>query len=302
MVLVLELDVYIDGFLTISIFGGEIMRFLIFSDSKGKEKGINEKVLSRLLKESKRLRPEPDFIMLGGDNVAGSNNMDIYMAQLQRLRALIDICYPGIALLPVIGNHEVNNEPVDDSYEKIFRSIYNDVLPHNCLQGYNNTVYYSDYGNTRFIALNSFHYGELNRIGERQLNWLQDTASKPVKNKIVFVHSPAFPTGAHMGHCLDLNQRDRDAFWNIVENCNVDIVFSGHEHNYSRRKCGSIYQIITGGAGEKLKDKYKDKKGVIAGPTARYHFIAVDFDDMGLKVSAIGLEGKLLDEFTIDKH
>lgn len=278
------------------------MRFLIFSDSKGKEKGINEKVLSRLLKVSKRLSPEPEFIILGGDNVAGSSDMEIYIAQLQRLRALIDNYYPGIALLPVIGNHEVNNEPADDSYEKVFRSIYNDVLQHNCLQGYNNTVYYSDYGNTRVIVLNSFHYGELNRIGHRQLEWLQDTASKPMKNKIVFVHSPAFPTGAHMGHCLDLNQRDRDVFWNITENSNIDIVFSGHEHNYSRRKCGSIYQIITGGAGEKLRDKYKDKKGVIVGPKAKYHFVAVDVDDMGLKVSAIGLEGKVYDEFTIDKH
>lgn len=278
------------------------MRFLIFSDSKGKEKGINEKVLSRLLMDSKKHKPEPDFIILGGDNVAGSSDRNLYMAQLQRLRALIGIYYPGIALLPVIGNHEVNNEPADDSYEKIFKSIYKDVLPHNYLQGYNNTVYYSDYGNTRVIVLNSFHYGELNRIGERQLEWLQDTASKPMKNKIVFVHSPAFPTGAHMGHCLDLNQRDRDVFWNIVENCNVDIVFSGHEHNYSIRKCGSIYQIITGGAGEKLKDKYKDKKGVIVCPTAKYHFLAVDIENSGLKVSAIGLKGKLLNEFTIDKH
>lgn len=297
-----KLDVYIDIYLTISIFGGEIMKFLIFSDSKGKEKGINEKVLSRLLKESKKLKPEPDFIILGGDNVAGSNDMDIYIAQLQRLRTLIDIYYPGIDLLPVIGNHEVNNEPADDSYEKVFRSIYNDVLPHNCLQGYNNTVYYSDYGNTRVIVLNSFHHGELNRIGERQLEWLQDTASKPMKNKIIFVHSPAFPTGAHIGHCLDLNQRDRDAFWNIVENCNIDIVFSGHEHNYSRRQCGSIHQIITGGAGEKLKDKYKDKNGVIVGPKAKYHFIAVDAENNGLKVSAIGIEGKIFDVFTIGKH
>lgn len=278
------------------------MRFLIFSDSKGKENGINEKVLSKLLNESKKLNPEPNFILLGGDNVAGSSNKEIYIAQLQRLRALIDWYYPGIALLPVIGNHEVNNEPEDDSYEKIFESIYCDVLSHNCLEGYNKTVYYSDYGSTRVIVLNSFHCGELNKVAKRQLDWLQEIASKPMKNKIVIVHSPAFPTGAHMGHCLDLNQKDRDAFWNIVEKCNIDIVFSGHEHNYSRRKCGAVYQIITGGAGEKLKDKYKDKKGVIAAPKAKYHFVAVDVEDTGIKVSAIGLEGKILDEFKIDKH
>lgn len=281
------------------------MKFIILSDSKGKERGINEKVLSKLLKESKKLNPEPNFILLGGDNVAGSSNKEIYTAQLLRLRNLIDRYYPGIALLPVIGNHEVNNEPTDESYEKIFEGIYSDMLPNTCLRGYNKTAYYSDYGSTRLIILNSFHCGELNKIGERQLAWFEDAASKPMKNKIVFVHSPAFPTGAHIGHCLDLYQKDRDVFWNIVEKCNVDLVFSGHEHNYSRRKSGSkraIYQIIAGGAGEKLKDKFKDKSGIIVAPKAIYHFVVVDVEEASIKVSAISITGKTLDEFKIDKH
>jgi hypothetical protein len=125
-----------------------------------------------------------------------------------------------------------------------------------------------------------------------------------MKNKIVFVHSPAFPTGAHFGHCLDLHSEDRDAFWKTVENSNINIVFSGHEHNYSRRKIGykkGIYQVITGGSGEKLKDKFKDKKGVITAPIAKYHFVVVDVDSDSIKVCAISSEGKLLDKFKIDK-
>lgn len=93
-------------------------------------------------------------------------------------------------------------------------------------------------------------------------------------------------------------------FWNIVQKCNIDLVFSGHEHNYSRRKIEykkGIYQVITGGSGEKLRDKFKDKKGVIIGPIAKYHFIMFDVDSDGIKVSAITSEGKLLDEFKIDK-
>ncbi|MCE5219706.1 MAG: metallophosphoesterase [Clostridium sp.] len=280
------------------------MRFIILSDSKGKENGINQKILIKLLKESYKLTPNPECIVLCGDNVAGSNIVDILADQLQSLRNLIEKYYYGNLLIPVIGNHEVNNQPEDDRYERIFSRIYDDMLPSMYLDGYNKTVFYVDYENVRFIILNAFHFEEINRIGKKQLSWFEEAASANIKNKIVFVHSPAFPTGAHLGHCLDLYPKDRNAFWEIVENCNIDIVFSGHEHNYSRRKIEykkGIYQVITGGSGEKLRDKFKDKKGVVIAPIPKYHFVIVDVISSGIEVSAISSKGKLLDKFKIDK-
>ena len=280
------------------------MRFIVLGDSKGKDNGVNEKVLTKLLSQSKKLNPEPEFIVLCGDNVAGSSNKDIFMNQLQNLRKLIKKHYPDNALIPVVGNHEVNNEPSDESYEVIFEKAYRDMLPVSCLSGYNNTVYYIDYGSTRLIILNSFHYGEVNKIGQRQLNWFEKAASADIKNKFVFVHSPAFPTGAHFGHCLDLYPEDRDAFWRTAQSCNVDIVFSGHEHNYSRRKKEdhrATYQIITGGGGEKLRDKFKDREGILAGPKAQHHFVVVDVKPDYIELCALNSEGKLLDKFRIKK-
>lgn len=279
------------------------MRFIILSDSKGKENGINEKVLTKLLKESKKLVPEPEFIVLGGDNVAGSSDTAVLTSQLRGLRRLISRYYPNKTLLPVVGNHEVNIEPADYTFEKIFKDIYSDILPNTCLHGYNSTVYYTDFNNTRIIVLNSFHSGEINKISERQLAWLENIASVEMRNKLVFIHSPAFPTGAHYGHCLDLYPEYRDAFWRIIEKCSIDAVFSGHEHNYSIREITSqktVYQIITGGGGEKLRDKYKDKKGVLRAPIPEYHFVVVDIDKNNIKVSAVSSDGKLLHEFKIE--
>lgn len=280
------------------------MRFLIFSDCKGKNNGINKDILEKLLKESCKLIPKPNCIVLGGDNIAGSKIEPELVYQFQNLRNLINKYYSKTPLIPVIGNHEVNNEPKDDKYEKIFSRIYDDMLPNTCLEDYNNTVFYVDYEDVRLIVLNSFHFNEIHKITERQLSWFEKAASADVKNKFVFLHSPAFPTGAHYGHCLDLYPGERDAFWNIVQNSNIDIVFSGHEHNYSRRvieseKC--LYQIITGGSGEKLRDKFKDKKGVIVAPIAIYHFVIVDVVENGIEVSAISCKGKLLDKFKIEK-
>lgn len=48
------------------------MKFLIFNDSKGTDNGINKIILEKLLKESCKLMPKPDCIVLGGDNIAGS--------------------------------------------------------------------------------------------------------------------------------------------------------------------------------------------------------------------------------------
>lgn len=280
------------------------MRFLIFSDSKGKDNGINKVILENLLKESSKLIPKPNCIILGGDNIAGSKIENELLYQFETLRNLIEKYYPEIPLVPVIGNHEVNNEPDDDIYEKIFSRIYNDMLPNTCLEDYNKTVFYVDYQDVRLIILNSFHFNEIHKIGERQLSWFEKVASANIKNKVVFVHSPAFPTGAHYGHCLDLYPKERNAFWNIVQSSNIDIVFSGHEHNYSRRIIESkkpIYQIITGGSGEKLRDKFRDKKGVIVAPIAKYHFVIVDVIENRIEVSAISCKGKLLDKFKIEK-
>lgn len=284
------------------------MRFIVFGDSKGKENGINKKVLNSIMKETSKLNPEPEFIVMCGDTVAGSNKEEILKSQLIDLKNIIEKYHPGKPLVPVVGNHEVNITPEDDRFEKIFSEFYDNLIPNDTsLENYNKTVYYIDFNDTRIIVINSFHYGEIHKISKAQLNWLQEKASDCNKNKLLFVHSPAFPTGAHLSHCLDLYPNDRDDFLKTVEKCNINIIFSGHEHNYSRRIInntfdnGYIYQVITGGAGEKLRDKYKSKKGVVVSPIAAYHFLVVDVEIDYIKVTAITSKGKKIDEFKINE-
>lgn len=289
------------------------MRFIVFGDSKGKENGINEKVLKAIMNETCKLKPEPEFIVMCGDTVAGSPKEDLLTFQLNRLRSIIEKYHQNKPLIPVVGNHEVNIEPTNDRFEKIFSSVYSNLNPTEFLEGYNKTVYYIDFGDTRLIILNAFHFGATHKIDKCQLNWFDEKASELKKNKLVFVHSPAFPTGAHLGHCLDLYPEYRDAFWKVVDKYNVDIVFSGHEHNYSRRIIDdsfskekssyktSINQVITGGGGENLRHKYKSKEGIVVAPIDVYHFLVVDVEKDYINVCAISSKGKMLDEFRIDK-
>ena len=279
------------------------MRFIVFGDSKGKSHGINEKVLKNILNKTSKLNPEPKFIVVCGDSIAGSTNEKVYKNQLNNFKRILNNYHPKILILPVIGNHEVNITPEDDKYELLFKDIYKDFNPTEYLEEYNKTVYYMDFNDSRIIVLNSFHYNEIHKITNNQLKWLSKISAEEKSNKLLFVHSPAFPTGAHFGHCLDLYPECRDSFWNIVEKNNIDIVFSGHEHNYSRRVIpgSKIPQIISGGAGEKLRNKYTDKKGVIIPPIDKFHFLVVDINDKLLMVSAISIKGSILDIFTINK-
>lgn len=278
------------------------MRFIVFGDSKGKENGINTKIIKSLMNQSINLDPEVEFVVVCGDSVAGSINKEIMKNQLNSFKNIISTYYPGKILVPVVGNHDINAKLQDESYEKIFDDVYFDLKPSNTLEGYNRTVYYMDFKDTRLIVLNSFHPGEVHKITGKQLTWFEKASSDDIKNKIVIVHSPAFPTGAHLGHCLDMYPEFRDKFWNVIDKNNISLVFSSHEHNYSRRLISmrnNIYQIITGGGGETLRDKYKDKKGVIIPPIATYHFVIVDIEYEHIKVCSISSNGKKLDEFTI---
>lgn len=285
------------------------MRFIVFADSKGKKNGVNEKVLKNILSETCKLNPSPEFIVICGDAVAGSPQEEVLAFQLINFKNIIEQYHPNKPIIPVVGNHEVNITPIDDRFEKILCQVYNSLIPNDYLDVYNKTVYYMDFNDTRLLVINSFHHGKILKITNKQLNWFEEKASEFKKNKFVFVHAPAFPTGAHLGHSLDLYPNCRDAFWEIVDKCNIDIVFSGHEHNYSRRIIDnsnfnyirSAYQIITGGGGEKLRDKYNSKKGVVIDPINVYHFLVVDVESHYTKVSAISSKGKKIDEFSITK-
>ncbi|MBC2581186.1 metallophosphoesterase [Clostridium sp. DJ247] len=288
-------------------------RIIVFGDSKGKDKGVNKKVLHKIMKRVKKLNPKPQYMVVLGDSIAGHSNIEIMKTQLDTFSDLIKDYNFFDEIIPVIGNHEVNNEPEDYSKETIFIENFPNLNVGEFLDGYNKTVYYLDVFNTRIIVLNTYHFGEINKICGSQLEWFKKVTADPIKNKIVFLHSPAYPTGAHLGTSLDFYTKERNEFWSVIDSSNVDIVFSGHEHNYSRRVINRLFntseykfkndiqQVITGGGGEKLRNGYKSKSGVVVPPKAVHHFVIIDFDFNNIKLQAITAKGEIIDKLIIEK-
>ncbi|MCX6766780.1 MAG: metallophosphoesterase [Candidatus Moranbacteria bacterium] len=141
----------------------------------------------------------------------------------------------------VVGNHDRSGGSLaDDVWQKEFD------LPTNGPADFQKQAYSFDFQNSHFVVLDT----EKPRGGAVNLEqrlWLeQDLAAHKLQHTFVLFHEPAFPTSQFKRKSLDADTRQRDALWKIMVQNNVTAVINGHEHFFTRKKVGSIYQFIVG--------------------------------------------------------
>ncbi|MDP5277011.1 DNRLRE domain-containing protein [Chengkuizengella axinellae] len=280
-------------------------RFVVMGDSRGSSDGINETTLKSLLAEVQGLSIQPEFIFFTGDQVMGGTDV---AQELSDWNDLVDDYYPLNKYYPALGNHE------DD--ETIFSNSLTH-LPSNQLAGYQRSAYYFDYGNARFITLNSNRKDNSGNyiVDAEQRAWLESILNNNGKtHNFVQFHVPAYPIGAHYGRSLDANEEERDALWDILDEYNVTSVMTGHEHNYNRREIDSsfsgngyrfenqIYQVTIGGAGAPLSTTTRNSDNVVVGPVASYHFMVVDVIDEIAEFNLYDINNNLMDSFTVERN
>jgi len=143
---------------------------------------------------------------------------------------------------PIVGNHEYENGSAPGYFE------YWDNVPN----------YYSyNAGGWHFIALNST--SEYNQLtpGKPQYTWLeQDLQNNTAECTIVYMHHPIFNIGPQgVANYMA-------ALWPLLVNNGVDLVLTGHDHNYQRwtaldangnpSPSGTV-QIVAGGGGHGIR-------------------------------------------------
>ncbi|MGB0143530.1 MAG: metallophosphoesterase, partial [Akkermansiaceae bacterium] len=161
-----------------------------------------------------------DLLLMLGDNAYNSGYDQEYQ------RAMFDI-FPDILrttpVWPTMGNHD----HYSDDYYGIFE------LP---TQGQSGGVpsgteqYYSfDYGNIHFVCLNS----EEDPPG--MLEWLRnDLQSTRSDWVIAFFHHGPYTKGSHDSDTESEHFPAREQYLPILESYGVDLVLSGHSHQYER--------------------------------------------------------------------
>ncbi len=137
--------------------------------------------------------------------------------------------FKNIPFFPASGNHDyktMNGAP--------FREVFN-------LPGTAGEKWYSyDWGRVHFVALDT------EADYATQAKWLdEDLAATALPWKIVYMHKPPYSSGQHGS---DLALRSKLA--PVLQKHGVQLVLSGHDHNYERiiPQKGVAY-VVTGGGG-----------------------------------------------------
>jgi predicted phosphodiesterase len=225
----------------------------------------------------------PDIVISSGDV---TNNGGVYREWDLGYLTYIRHFAGSVPSYVAPGNHEQNSHWIDDLLA----------------QPGNEHWFAFTYGNSRFIILdtNRLYYPDRD-----QYNWLVEELSsdecKSADFRFVFCHHPPYSEQWDSpGYTGEAGVRT--FLVPLFEEYGVDIVFSGHTHDYERGKNvlengHEIYFIITGGGGGRL-DKVETKDwDVIQLHKSVHHCITVDVDGSILDVRAVGQDGEIIDSF-----
>ncbi|OAA28364.1 hypothetical protein AT15_04630 [Kosmotoga arenicorallina S304] len=255
-------EIMIEGSFSIPLNPGDEFEFAVYGDSRS-NLSVHEKVVKTIAKK------EPLFVIHTGDIVYSDNRLNDWEDFFKATEP-----FGSTLFLPVIGNHEKEAR----NYKAFF------ALP-------GNESYYSyRAGDLLFLMLNT---NERFDRYSKQYKWLKSLLkSETAKFTIAVFHHPAFSYGSH-----------GDSFFvktilvPLFEKYGVDLVLTGHDHNYQRIEHNGITYIVTGGGGASLYG-IKD----LSGPTASFkghHFVLFEYDSGYLKGICYDTNENVIDSFDL---
>ena len=225
-------------------------------------------------------RLKPDLILHTGDVVYPSGEDRHYDPRFfMPYRELIK----SVPIFPVLGNHDV---------ERMNGAAYlkNFYLPSNNPQ--NTERYYSfDWGGAHFVALDSeLYYDDDGGSSEAQKAWLEsDLADTSKPWKFVFFHRPIYSSSEHGS-----DEKLRKDLEPIFVRYKVNVVFSGHDHNYERTvPIHGITYVVAGGGGRDLYEAGRSEWTAFS--RSVYHAVLVSVDGEHLSLEAVDTNGARMD-------
>ena len=234
------------------------------------------------------LQLQPDLVVHTGDLVYSQATYDGFEKKFfQVYKDLLTSTW----LAPSMGNHDVSYQN-GQSFVDVFVNP-----PNNGSNPAERELYYSfDYGNAHFTILNN--YFGMTTVGSAQYTWLRnDLASSSQFWKFVVFHQPPYAS--------DSSQQPHDnakivqVLVPLFEQYHVNMVLSGHWHNYERMKPllhgqvstiadGGVVYLVTGGGGAGL---FGIGSGTLNPRTAakysKYHVTLLDINGCSLQLSAV---------------
>lgn len=148
------------------------------------------------------------------------------------------------------------------------------------------------YGDIHFIVLSTEHRFHK---GSEQYNFLKNVLEQSQgKFKIVAMHIPAYGGGGH-GENKRLIELTKDLF---VPN-KVDLVLTGHIHNYQRSFVDGIHHLIVAGGGAPLYTPEAKDYSIVQ--YKKYNYGIGEYHNNKLTITIYDDENNILDRFELKK-
>ena len=291
-----DLTASIDRFRTAPPDGSGTVRFIAFGDS-GVGSTEQRQLAARMAADNFDLAIHTGDVAYGAANTTGGGShptlhswfFGIYEDWLRRR-----------PIFPSIGNHDD-----EVAFARPYRDVF--VLPADgASSGYADHAerFYSfDYGPAHFVALDTERAFQDPTRRAAQLAWLEtDLAATAQPWRIAYFHRSPYSSSA--GHGSDAAVRQ--AFGPLFERYGVQLVVSGHDHDYERstpwrQTAGGrpVTYVVTGGGGARLYAVGQSEWTVRA--VSAHHYVRANVTDCRLYLVAVGLDGTTLDGMTLDR-
>jgi len=272
--------------------------------------------------------PRVHFVVVGDFGTGGGSQRDVARAMLaarpELLLTLGDNAYSEgteeelqkhlflpmadlLAEVPVfatLGNHEY----VTDQGQPYLDNLH---LP---TSGPGGERYYSfDWGHVHFVALDSscaigLASPERCSLVEQRAWAEQDLAASHAAWKVVFFHHPPWSSGKHTSHLTM-----RREFVPLFERYGVDLVLTGHDHDYERTRplwgdavapagVRGITYVVVGSGGASLRGWNSSQPAwSLVRDNDAHGYLDVRVEDGTLTARFLTPEGRVVDRFTLSK-
>jgi acid phosphatase type 7 len=203
------------------------LRLAVYGDVRGGHQ-VHQRIIESMLSDA------PDAVLTTGDMVLrGSDEAD-----WQRFFAVVAPLVARVAMYTAIGNHDLG---FAGSEQRGVLSMFD--LP----TGPPAVSYYSfELAGVHLVFLDSNHYED-----PAQLQWLEadlQTARSAAPRAILAItHAGPYSRGIHRGSAVA-----RERYAPLLAKYNVDLLLSGHEHQYQRGEISGLRYVVTGGGGASL--------------------------------------------------
>lgn len=278
--------------------GEETFHFLTITDFQGDTKE-DYQVWKNTLEKGLIQFPKTAFLLLTGDLTDNGDNIeqwDLVIGEVQEVLLTLPV-------VPLLGNHDVINKDGSNPEGKNFRDRF--TLPIVDIPGTpEETVYSFDYGSAHIAVLNT----EVSKEGmESQVVWLKKDMVASEKNwKIVALHRGPYGTV----HYKD-SEKIRGIWPEVFDELGIDLVFQGHEHNYTRsyplkggvpvsRGSGTLYVTANSG-GPKFYPKTNQALQEVVLQPGTQMFIGVTLSKNSLDLQAYDVKGQRWDQVVLTK-